>query len=75
MNPTYGGRVGTKIALLYSISSYVPWAEIPTSPWDNLSFASKGEGTCGAVGYANYVISSLHQIGAALYVPTAESIN
>ena len=47
-----GGR-GNQIALLHYVSSYAFCIGIPPSPWDELSFASKGKVTYGAVRCAN----------------------
>ena len=47
---------------------------IPSFPWDNLPFASKGEVICGTVGCSNWLSTSLHQIGTTLYVPIAQAI-
>ena len=42
------GRGGSAhIALLHSVSSYINRMGMLPSPWDNLSFISKGEVTCG----------------------------
>ena len=42
------GRGGSaQIALLHSVSSYINRMGVLPSPWDNLSFISKGEVTCG----------------------------
>ena len=62
------GKLIMHIALLNSVSRYVPWLGIPTSPWDDVYLNSKGGVTCGAVRYANWLTSILHQIGAAFYV-------
>ena len=40
---------GAQIMLLHSVSSYIPRMGLPASPWDNLSFALKGDVTYGAV--------------------------
>ena len=45
------------------------------SPWDNISFVSKSEVICGAIGCVNCLTSSLHQIGTTLYVSMLETIN
>ena len=47
-----GGR-GNQIALLHYVSSYAFRIGIPPSPWDEISFASKGKVTYGAVRCAN----------------------
>ena len=44
-------------------------------PWDDLSFASKGEVTYGAIRCTNWLNASLYHTGAALYVPTVEVID
>ena len=48
---------------------------IPPSTWDGLSFTSKGELTWGTVSCTYWLPYSLHQIGDALYVLTAQSID
>ena len=47
----------------------------PMSLWYNLSLASKFKVTYGTIGCANWLTPSLHQIGAALYVPKADAID
>ena len=43
---------------------------LPASPWDNGSFALKGDIPCGTITCANWSPETLHQIGATIYVPT-----
>ena len=43
---------------------------MPPLPWDNLSFASKGKMTYGAIICAKLITVSIHQI----YVPAVEEI-
>ena len=69
------GWRGAQIALLYSISSYVPRMEMHPSPWDDLSFASKVEVTWGSIGCANWLPISLHYIFAAIYVLIAQAVD
>ena len=69
-----GGR-GTQIALLHLVSSYVPHMGMPPPPWDDLSFVSKEEVTCGVVVCANWLMAKLHQIGAMVHVPMAQAIH
>ena len=45
-----------------------------TSPWEDLSFASKGEVACSTARYDNWLINSIHQIGDSVYVVTAKVI-
>ena len=66
---------GVKIALLHSMLNYLPRMGMPPSPWDNLSFVSKGKMNCVTVGCANCFTASLHQIGSAIYVLTVEAID
>ena len=61
--------------MLHSIYHYVPRVGMPALPWDELYFSSKGEVTCGTVGYTNWPIVSLHQIGVTIYVLMTEAIN
>ena len=49
--------------------------EHPTSLWEDISFASKGDMTCGAVGWANCLTSILHHTSAVLSVLMEEAIN
>ena len=52
-------RVGGEcahIALLKSILSYDPHMRIPPLPWDDLSFAAKGEVNCISVRCTNWLI-------------------
>ena len=66
---------GAQIALLHLVSIYILLMGMPSSPWDDFYFASKGELTCGAVVCTNWITIILHQIGALLYVPTAHAID
>ena len=68
-----GGK-GAHIALIHSVSSYPPHMGIPPSPWDDLSFASKGKVACSTVRYDNFLMISIHQIGDSVYVVTAQVI-
>ena len=43
--------------------------------WDNLSFASKFQVTCGVVVYSNLLTASIHQINASIYTLSLESID
>ena len=47
---------------------------LPASPWDDLSFMSKGDVTCSAVAFANWQTTSLHPIGSTVHVLTYLSI-
>ena len=69
-----GGK-GVYIALIYLVSSYAPQMGMPTSPWDDLSFALKGKVTCGAVMCANWMTDRLHQIGVTVHAPMAQEID
>ena len=53
----------------------MPRMGIPPSPWNDLSFASKGEVTCGTVTYANCLNASIHHIGTAVHVPMSQDID
>ena len=64
-----------QIALLHSVSRYVPWMGRPTSPWYNLSFASNGKVNCGTIRCANWHTLSLHYISSSFYIPSVEAIN
>ena len=66
---------GTQIALLYLVTSYVPRRGLSKSPWDDLSFASKGDIICGFIPCANWKTASFHQIGATVHVPTILEID
>ena len=63
-----GGWGGSHIELLHLVSSYVPRMGLPETPWDKLSFASKGGVTCGSIVCANWQTSSLHHIGSTVHV-------
>ena len=70
-------RVGVRRS--YCASSFLiklrPFNGDALLPWDNLSFVAKEKVTCGAVGYPNWITTSLHQISTDLYIPTAEAID
>ena len=57
-------RRGTQIALLHSVSKYVPGMGLMVSPWDDGSFAYKGDIAC-----TNWPSASLHQIRSMIHVP------
>ena len=63
------------IVLIYLVSSYAPQMGMPTSPWDDLSFALKGKVTCGAVMCANWMTYRLHHIGITVHAPMAQEID
>ena len=48
---------------------------MPPSPWEKLSFASKGEVNYGTIMCANRLAASLHQIVTALHIPTMQAIH
>ena len=60
---------------LFSLSSCVPQMGILPSPWNELSFVSKGEVTCSALRCENCITTILHHIRTSLYNPTAEAID
>ena len=39
------------------------------SPWDNVTFDSKGDIACGNITCANFPSASLHQIRVTVYAP------
>ena len=43
---------------------------LPASPWDDPSFASKGDITCGVIACTNWQTARLHQIGVTVYILT-----
>ena len=45
------------------------------SPWDDLSFSLKGKVTYSAIGRANWLAVSLHNISTVIYIPAAEEIS
>ena len=61
---------GAQIALLHLVSSYVPMMGLLASPWDDLSFASKGDITCSTIACVNWQTASLHQIGTTIHILT-----
>ena len=68
-------RRGVQIALLHSVSNYVPRMGLPASPWDNRSFASKGDITCETIACANWLPEILHHIRATVHVPMGLAID
>ena len=69
------GGGGTQIALLHLVSSYVPQVVMPPSYWDDISFVSKGEVTCGTITSANCLTAILRHIGTAAHVLMSQSID
>ena len=61
---------GTQIALLHSVTNYVPSMGILESPLDNGSFALKGGITYRTITCATFPPENLHQIEAMVYDPT-----
>ena len=45
------------------------------SPWDDVSFASKGDIACSTIACVNWLTASLHQIGSTVYFPTDLAID
>ena len=62
-------RRGVQIALLHSVSNYVPSMCLPESPWYNGSFASKGGIACNIIPCTKWPPVSLHQILDLDHVP------
>ena len=62
-----GGGVA-QIALLHLVSIYVPRMGLPASLWNEISFASKGDVTCGTIACKNWQTASLHQIRSMVHV-------
>ena len=48
---------------------------LPESPWDNSSFPSMGDITCGTIACTNWPRANLRQIGYTVYVFTDLYIN
>ena len=61
---------GAQIALLHSVTNYVPSMGILESPLDNGSFALKGGITYRTITCATFPPENLHQIEAMVYDPT-----